>query len=165
MFNDINKLLSAPCRTISSEEGAMNLADIQAQRELTSLWHYCAEENELRRTFHFDSYMATIRFVNKIAEIAEANDHHPDLFVNFKRCKVAYSTHTVNGVTINDFICVAKIDQLIDIQLTLLFADTNGDWHKGEPNNNQAYVTKSSKKDLILSLHELSCGECLLPAE
>ena len=114
MFDDINKLLSASCVPVKREHGAMNLADIQSQRQLVPLWQYCAEENELCRTFHFEDYKATIRFVNQVAEIANANDHHPDLTVNYNRCKVGYSTHAVTGVTINDFICAAHIDQLND---------------------------------------------------
>lgn len=112
MFDDINKLLSASCRVISRDEGAMTLAEIQEQRKLTPQWQYCAEENELCHTFHFDDYKSTIGFVNKVADIAEANNHHPTLTVNYNRCKIGYATHTVSGVTINDFICVAKIDQL-----------------------------------------------------
>lgn len=112
MFDDINKLLNAKCRPIKSGEKSMSLAEIQSQRALIPLWQYCAEENELCRTFHFDDYKATIAFVNQVAEIAEQHDHHPDLTVNYNRCKVGYSTHSVNGISINDFICVAAVDQL-----------------------------------------------------
>jgi len=112
MFDDINKLLNATCSPIKSQQKAMNLAEIQSQRALTPLWQYCAEENELCRTFHFDDYKATISFVNQLAAIAERHNHHPDLTVNYNRCKVGYSTHSINGISINDFICVAHIDQL-----------------------------------------------------
>lgn len=112
MNDDINKLLNGQCRQYSKQEGAMNLSRIETQRQLTPLWQFCANDNELCRVFHFDSYAETIAFVNAVASIAEAQDHHPDLFVSYQRCKVGYKTHTVSGVTNNDFICAAQIDAL-----------------------------------------------------
>lgn len=115
MNDDINKLLNGLCRHYSKKEGTMNLSDIESQRKLTPLWQFCANDNELCRVFRFDSYAQTIEFVNNVAKIAETQDHHPDLFVSYQRCKVSYTTHTVNGVTLNDFICAAQIDALNDL--------------------------------------------------
>jgi 4a-hydroxytetrahydrobiopterin dehydratase len=112
MNDDINKLLNSQCRAVSKKEGAMNLSQIEKMRHLTPQWQFCANDNVLRRVFHFDSYAQTIEFVNSVATIAEAQDHHPDLLVTYKRCKVCYKTHTVNGVTENEFICAAQIDVL-----------------------------------------------------
>lgn len=113
MNDDINKLLNDQCRQYSKHESAMNLSNIEATRHLAPLWQFCANDNELCRVFHFDSYRQTIKFVNAVASIAEAQDHHPDLFVSYRRCKVNYKTHTVNGVTNNDFICAVQIDLLV----------------------------------------------------
>ncbi len=112
MNNDINKLLKAKCRVVSKEDGSLNLSQIETLRELTPQWQFCANDNVLCRTFHFDSYIDTISFVNAVANIAEQHDHHPEMQVTFRRCKVIYSTHTVNGVTENEFICAAHIDLL-----------------------------------------------------
>jgi 4a-hydroxytetrahydrobiopterin dehydratase len=51
--------------------------------------------------------------VNAVAWIANREDHHPDLTVGYKRCEVRYSTHSVGGLSENDFICAAKIDDLL----------------------------------------------------
>lgn len=110
MNGDINTLLNGQCRAISEKEGAMNLSHIEEVRRLTPQWQFCANDNVLTRTFHFDTYAQTIEFVNAVASVAEAQDHHPDLLVTYRRCKVSYKTHTVNGVTINEFICAAQID-------------------------------------------------------
>ena len=52
-------------------------------------------------------------FVNAVAWVANREDHHPDLEVGYKRCHVRYSTHAIKGLSINDFICAAKINDLI----------------------------------------------------
>lgn len=110
MNDDINKLLNGQCRQYSKEDSAMNLSDVETIRHLTPQWQFCANDNELCRVFHFDSYADTIKFVNNVASVAEKHNHHPDLLVSYRRCRVSYTTHSVNGVTNNDFICAAHID-------------------------------------------------------
>ena len=51
-------------------------------------------------------------FINSLAWIAHQEDHHPDITFGYKKCRVEYSTHAVDGLTENDFICAAKIDAL-----------------------------------------------------
>jgi 4a-hydroxytetrahydrobiopterin dehydratase len=70
-------------------------------------------EGELVRTFTFKNYYQTIGFVNALAWIAHREDHHPDLAVAYKTCTVRYSTHSIGGLSENDFICAAKIDALV----------------------------------------------------
>jgi 4a-hydroxytetrahydrobiopterin dehydratase len=50
-------------------------------------------------------------FVNAVAQIAHAQDHHPDMQVSYNRCTISWSTHSVQGLSINDFICAARTDQ------------------------------------------------------
>ena len=71
--------------------------------------HDCSIE----KTFAFQNYHETISFVNALAWICNTEDHHPDLHVTYDRCVVRFNTHSVNGVSINDFICAAKADALI----------------------------------------------------
>lgn len=66
----------------------------------------------LVKTFEFANYCETIAFVNAIAWIAHREDHHPDLRVSYDRCSVAWSTHDAKGVTRNDLVCAARIEQL-----------------------------------------------------
>jgi len=51
--------------------------------------------------------------VNALAWIAHTEDHHPDLAVSYDRCVVRFNTHSVGGISINDFICAAKADALV----------------------------------------------------
>ena len=65
---------------------------------------------EIVRTYSFKDYYRTISFVNAIAWIAHQEDHHPDLEVGYDKCRVRYSTHSVGGLSENDFICAAKVE-------------------------------------------------------
>jgi len=88
----------------------------QAGELLTSLnadWSIAADGKEISRTFRFKNYYRTMAFVNALAWIAHAEDHHPDIEVGYNRCHVRYSTHAIGGLSENDFICAAKIDALL----------------------------------------------------
>jgi 4a-hydroxytetrahydrobiopterin dehydratase len=67
----------------------------------------------IRRSYRFKNYYQTIAFVNALAWIAHREDHHPDLEVGYNRCVVNFSTHSVGGLSENDFICAARIDTLV----------------------------------------------------
>jgi 4a-hydroxytetrahydrobiopterin dehydratase len=71
------------------------------------------ETGELLRNFDFKNYYQTMAFVNALAWISHGEDHHPDLLVKYNACVVRYSTHSVGGLSENDFICAAKADGLI----------------------------------------------------
>jgi 4a-hydroxytetrahydrobiopterin dehydratase len=70
------------------------------------------ENGTLCRTFKFENYYQTMAFVNALAWISHAEDHHPDLLVRYNTCEVCYSTHSVGGLSENDFICAAKVEML-----------------------------------------------------
>jgi len=71
-----------------------------------------AEAKEIRRTFAFENYYVSMAFVNAVAWIAHGEDHHPDMTVGYNKVTVAFQTHSVGGLSENDFICAAKIDAL-----------------------------------------------------
>jgi 4a-hydroxytetrahydrobiopterin dehydratase len=67
---------------------------------------------ELSKTFTLRDFHQTMSFVNAVAWIANEQDHHPDMAVSYKRCTIRWSTHSVGGLSINDFICAARVDAL-----------------------------------------------------
>ncbi len=71
------------------------------------------EEQEIRKTFTFKNYYETVSFVNAVVWIAHEEDHHPDIQFSYKTCLIRYSTHAIKGLSENDFICAAKINQLL----------------------------------------------------
>ena len=92
---------------MSNKESADLLAKIN------NLWVISPDNDSLSREFSFKNYYQTIAFVNSLAWIAHAEDHHPDLEVSYNRCLVKYATHSIGGLSENDFICAAKIDALL----------------------------------------------------
>jgi len=69
--------------------------------------------NEISRTFRFKNYYETMAFVNALAWVAHREDHHPDIEVGYNRAHVRFSTHSVKGLSRNDFICAAKLNALL----------------------------------------------------
>lgn len=102
-------------RCLPCEGGIPPLAKEVIAEHLQKLnqWKLSADEKEIIRYFHFSNFYQTMAFVNAIAWIANQEDHHPDLEVGYNYCRVRYSTHAIGGLTENDFICAAKIENLI----------------------------------------------------
>ena len=70
-------------------------------------------DGAIEKSFKFENYLETIEFVNALAWVCNTEDHHPDLAVRYDRCVVRFNTHSVGGISINDFVCAAKADALI----------------------------------------------------
>lgn len=75
-------------------------------------WKADAASKEIRRTFKFKDYYGTMAFVNAVAWIAHGEDHHPEMTVGYNKVGVLFSTHSVGGLSENDFISAAKLDAL-----------------------------------------------------
>ena len=91
---------------------ATALSDADIQGNLSALQGWERIGNEIKKTFSFKNYYETMAFVNASAWVSHAEDHHPDMSVHYNKCVVAYSTHDAGGITLNDFICAAKLDAL-----------------------------------------------------
>ncbi len=65
---------------------------------------------EIKKTFTFDDFTGSIEFVNKVARLAEAVDHHPDILIQYDKVTLTLSTHDEGGLTTRDFKLAAKID-------------------------------------------------------
>ncbi|MEB3196328.1 MAG: 4a-hydroxytetrahydrobiopterin dehydratase [Candidatus Sericytochromatia bacterium] len=71
-----------------------------------------AEPARLARRFVFPDFVAAMAFVNRVADLAEAEGHHPDLTIRYNQVDVEVWTHAIQGLTESDFILAAKIDTL-----------------------------------------------------
>ena len=67
----------------------------------------------IEKTYRFANYHETMAFVNAVAFIAHAQDHHPDLSVHYGRCVVRLNTHDVAGISATDIDCATRIDALL----------------------------------------------------
>ena len=105
------ELLSRQCRHL---EDALSEAETKAY--LAAIDGWSIENGKLTKTFGFANYYETMAFVNAIAYVFHAEDHHPELVVTYNRCVIRLDTHSVNGgqggISENDFICAAKVDAI-----------------------------------------------------
>ncbi len=106
---ELEKKKCLPC-----EGGATTLPADEVRRLLSQIsgWRVEPGSPDLRKRFKFASFMDTMAFVNRMAELAEAEGHHPDFCVRYTNLDVSLTTHAIGGLSENDFILAAKIDQL-----------------------------------------------------
>lgn len=81
------------------------------QKELGSSWQVI-NNHHLTKEFIFDDFKQALAFTNKVGEIAEAEGHHPDIYLAWGKVKITIWTHKIDGLTESDFILGAKIDQI-----------------------------------------------------
>lgn len=101
-------------RCIPCEGNVPPLTKNDAQEFLKQLndWSLIDDAHLLAKSFRFKNFTQTMEFVNKVAAIAEAEGHHPDLTVSYDSVTVELMTHAIGGLSENDFIVAAKIDEL-----------------------------------------------------
>jgi len=80
----------------------------------TNHWTLNDDATKISRSFQFKNFLRTMSFVNAVAWIANQENHHPDMEVSYNECKVSYTTHAIDGLSDNDFICAAKINKWVD---------------------------------------------------
>ena len=86
--------------------------DIKTWLKKLPQWEH--EKKFIERTFEFDDFSQAIEFVNGVSDIAEEDDHHPDIDIRYNKVRVALSTHREGGLTDLDFEVAEKIDTLVD---------------------------------------------------
>lgn len=103
------------CQTLNSGTAALSPEQADALLpQLNSNWQRDEQAHCLRCTYSFDDYRHTLSFVNAVAWLAEQQDHHPDMLVRYRDCTVTFTTHSVGGLSLNDFICAARVGRLLN---------------------------------------------------
>ena len=94
---------------------AANATEIVAALSQLDGWKLTGDGADvaIEKTFTFANYFETIAFVNALAFIAHAEDHHPDLSVHYNRCVVRFNTHDVGGLSASDFDCARQANALL----------------------------------------------------
>jgi 4a-hydroxytetrahydrobiopterin dehydratase len=106
----MSNLLHQRCQAL---EGGAPMGDADIRHHLAQVSGWRLLDGAIEKTFSFRNYHETIGFVSALAWIANTEDHHPELRVTYDRCVVRFDTHSVGGISINDFICAAKADALV----------------------------------------------------
>lgn len=111
MKSDLSQKHCESCEGIGqalNKEQAINLLP-----QLDKLWKISEDNKEIKRSFTFANFYETMAFVNAVAWIANTENHHPDLEIGYNYCHMKFMTHALKGLTLNDFICAAKVDALL----------------------------------------------------
>ena len=104
---DLTSKKCVPC-----EVGGVPLKAEEIQKLLTLLNNSWSVENNLRlkREFKFKDFIGAMKFVNRVADLAESEGHHPDFHIHYNKVLIELWTHAIGGLSENDFIVAAKID-------------------------------------------------------
>ncbi len=101
-------------KCVPCEVGAIPLTIPEAEQFLGQIkgWTLSEDGKKISKSFKFKNFVGAMEFANKITPVAETEGHHPDLFVGWGKVKVEIFTHSIKGLSENDFILAAKIDEL-----------------------------------------------------
>jgi 4a-hydroxytetrahydrobiopterin dehydratase len=106
---DLRARKCVPC-----EGGVPRLDAAQVAALLPQVPGWTVHDDKLHATFTFRDFVTAMRFVNRMADVAEAEGHHPDFTVHYRRVDVTIWTHAIGGLSENDFILAAKLTPLAE---------------------------------------------------
>ena len=109
-MSELAKQQCVPCRGGVPPLGGEALADLQAR--LGGAWRV-VEAHHLERIYKFDDFRQALDFTVRVGEMAEEQDHHPDIYLSWGRVKLTVWTHKIDGLTESDFVFAAKADALL----------------------------------------------------
>ena len=99
-------------KCIPCESGGDPLSESEAKKNLAEVPNWKLNEKKIEREFIFTDFKDAMKFVNKVADLAEDEGHHPDFHVHWNKVLVELWTHSMNGLSENDFIVAAKINNI-----------------------------------------------------
>lgn len=106
------KLVERHCKPCKGDVPPMKGEDLAAyRRQLGEGWNVIGEHH-LEKEFKLKDWREAVALTNRIAELADQEDHHPDVTLSYGKVKVTLLTHKINGLSENDFILAAKIDRV-----------------------------------------------------
>lgn len=108
----VNELKNKNCKPCEGGIPPLNQAEIAEYRKQINKDWDVVDNKKINRNFSFVNYSHTIDFVNKVAELAEEEEHHPVMHVYYGKIHMELWTHAIDGLSENDFILAAKIDDI-----------------------------------------------------
>ncbi len=86
------------------------MSEEEAKALLKKIEGWQLKENKIRKVYRFKDFKESMKFVNKVAELAEEEGHHPNISISWNKVSLTLTTHAIGGLSENDFILAAKID-------------------------------------------------------
>jgi 4a-hydroxytetrahydrobiopterin dehydratase len=109
-----NPLASQHCKPLKGKEHALDTARVGELLAGLPGWQPSADGKAIIKDFKFRDFHHTLGFINAVGFMANQEDHHPDLEAGYGHCQVLWSTHDVGGLSLNDFICAARVEALLE---------------------------------------------------
>lgn len=110
----MSELTAKTCTPCQGGIPPMEKAEAEKYLENVDGWELRENATKIEKTFKFKDYKQTFDFVRQVADIAEAENHHPDIFFGYGKATVEIQTHKIGGLHENDFILAAKINEVAD---------------------------------------------------
>ena len=106
-------LIAKKC--VACEGGVAPLNRVEAEVLLKQVpgWALSDDATAMMRTYSFKNFAQALAWVNKVGAVAESEGHHPDIELGWGRVKITLTTHAIKGLSENDFICAAKVNELM----------------------------------------------------
>ncbi|MBI5637458.1 MAG: 4a-hydroxytetrahydrobiopterin dehydratase [Nitrospinae bacterium] len=101
---------SRKCRPLKAGTPPMPPGSIATALQAVPGWEL--KDGVITREFAFKNHYEAIAFVNAVAWVSHTENHHPDMSIGYNRCRIGYATHSVGGISENDFICAATVNAL-----------------------------------------------------
>ena len=114
-MSELTKKKCIPC-----EGGVIpfDISEIHKYQKKVDGWDIAEDNNKiffLNKKFKFKNFLDSQNFINKVGEISENEEHHPDILFGWGYAEIKITTHAIEGLSENDFILAAKIDQIINV--------------------------------------------------
>jgi 4a-hydroxytetrahydrobiopterin dehydratase len=96
---------------LTQKQSTLSVDEVRDSMRLVPNWTQC--DHSIIREFSFKDFRQAIDFVNRVAEVAETENHHPDISISYSKVKLDLSTHSAGGLTSKDFELATKVDLLV----------------------------------------------------
>ncbi|WP_458068309.1 4a-hydroxytetrahydrobiopterin dehydratase [Rhodanobacter sp. BL-MT-08] len=108
-----NDLSTQHCQPLKGKEHTLDAAKVATLLKQLPGWKLSDNKQAIIKDFKFEDFHRTLGFINAVGFMANHEDHHPDIEAGYGHCRLLWSTHDVGGLSLNDFICAARVEQLL----------------------------------------------------
>jgi len=108
-----NDLSNQHCQARKGKEHALAAAKVAELLQVLPGWQLREDGKAIVKDFKFEDFHRTLGFINAVGFMANHEDHHPDIDAGYGHCQLLWSTHDVGGLSMNDFICAARVEALL----------------------------------------------------
>ncbi|MCW8807974.1 MAG: 4a-hydroxytetrahydrobiopterin dehydratase [Rhodanobacter sp.] len=110
---NLTELATQHCQPRKGSQHALDAAQIATLLQQLPGWQLSADGQSISQNFKFANFHHTLGFINAVGFMANHEDHHPDIEAGYGHCRLLWSTHDVGGLSLNDFICAARVEGLL----------------------------------------------------